>query len=164
MISLRVSTGTIAELDRRRKAVEKARLSLEDRKELMAKIKQDMVQEWAKDFQSGGDPAWAPTSASYQRTRIREGYSPTPTLRRSGALEANFYSQNQAGRINAASVTWNFRNAMGEAYPVSHHTGYTLGSSNVPARQLWDITGDDESRISKLVEDFVAQRLLAALG
>ena len=158
MVTMRVSSGTIAELDRRTKAAREAAISLEDRRELLIKIKEDQATRWAEDFLSGGDPAWAPTSASQQARRVRQGFSATPTLFRSGNTFDHFDMENRAGKVNAASITWNFQNREG-AYTVSHHTGYTLGRSSVPARQLWDITPEDEDLIVSDIEEFVMERI-----
>lgn len=162
MVTMRVSSGTIAELDRRTKAAREAAISLENRRELLLEIKKDQATRWAEDFMAGGDPAWAPTSPSQMARRIRQGYSPTPTLFRSGNTFDHFVQQNEAGKVNAASIRWDFHNREG-AYTVSHHTGYTLGGSAVPARQLWDITPEDEDLIVADIEEFVMERLSAFL-
>ena len=158
MVTMRVSSGTIAALDRRTKEVREAITSLDDRRELLQKIKKDQANRWAEDFMAGGDPPWPPTSTVQQARRIKEGYSPTPTLIRSGATLQHFISQNNQGRVNAASIRWDFSNKAG-AYTVSHHTGYNLGGSVVPTRQLWDIDPKDEEFIVRDIEEFVEERL-----
>lgn len=162
MITMRVSSGTIKALDRRSKAVRDAIGSLDDRRELLEGIKKDQAERWSEDFMEGSAGGWAPTSVSQQARRIKEGYSPTPTLIRSGATLEHFVRQNQQGRVNAASITWNFTNREG-AYTVSHHTGFNLGGSTVPARPLWDIDPEDEEHIVRDIEEFVQKRLFEFL-
>lgn len=157
-VKINVSTGTIQQLDRRYRGVREAIKNLDDRHKLLEEIKQGQVDRWAQDFMSGGDPEWTPTSPSQKERRVKQGFSPTPTLIRSGATMAHFFSQNEEGNVGAASITWSFSNRKG-AYTVSHHTGYGLGRSTIPSRMLWNLDSEDQDIIAEQIEEFVEAQL-----
>jgi len=160
VIQMRVADASIRALTQAAGNVERARLLLEDRRQLLIDIREQQAEEWREDFESQQGGEWAETSPFQQARRVQEGYSPTPTLRRSGATFDWFNTQNMRGRVNAASITWNFQNREG-AYTVSHHTGYTLGGSEVPARELWRLEAEDEDRIANDIEEWVASKLVS---
>lgn len=158
MITMRVNPASLREIGRLARRFENADQLLKDRRELLRTIRHEQSNEWAEDFMSQGNGEWEETSIFQQHRRVLQGYEPTPTLLRSGATFHWFNQQNRAGRVNAASITWNFMNREG-AYTVSHHTGYPLGGSYVPSRELWSLEGEDEDRIATQIEEWVAARL-----
>lgn len=158
MIRIRVNPASLREIGRLARRFENAEELLRDRRELLRTIRQEQAEQWAEDFMSQGNGEWEETSLFQQVRRLREGYSATPTLFRSGATFSWFNQQNLSGRVNAASITWNFQNREG-AYTVSHHTGYPLGGSWVPSRELWSLEAEDEDRISTQIDEWVTERL-----
>lgn len=137
---------------------------LRNRKELMDKLKETQVERWQANFESRGGEyeEWQETSPEYQAVRVAEGFSPTPTLERSGRLLTHFTSQNEAGKTNNSAVRWEFFNRVAGrrgAYTVSHHTGYQLGKGArkhpVPARVLWDLDNQDEDRGATEIENWI---------
>jgi hypothetical protein len=157
LISFRVNPASLRQIGRFARRIENGADLLEDRRELLKGVKQEMVQRWRDDFMSEGRGEWAPTSLFQQVRRVREGYSPTPTLFRSGATFNWFDASNRRGRVNAASITWNFANKEG-AYIVSHHEGYELGGNEVPSRDLWHLE-EYEEEIANDIEEWVAAKL-----
>jgi hypothetical protein len=157
IISFRVSSNTLRQFARAAKKLENADELLKDRRELLREIRQEQSERWAEHFMSEGSGEWDETSMFQQRRRVQEGYAPQPTLFRSGSTFSWFDAQNRRGRVNAASITWNFTNREG-AYTVSHHTGYDLGGSTVPARELWPLERY-EDEIADQIEEWVMDKL-----
>jgi phage gpG-like protein len=135
---------------------------VKNRKDVMQEIKQEQIDRWAENFQSFGaeyEP-WRETSKSYREQRVREGYASSPTLYRSGRTFAHFLQQNEAGQATNSAVNWSFTNRIAGrngAYTVSHHSGYQLGKSTVPARVLWDLDEEDEDRVEADLEQWLDQ-------
>jgi len=157
MISISVDTSQITDAIRR---VGKFISALQHRQDLNQMLKEEQNERWARNFESQGGEYedWQDTSMSYQQQRTREGFAPTPTLFRSGRTFLHFIVQNEAAGVSNNAVNWNFSNRIAGrngAYTVSHHTGYTLGGSTVPARLLWDLDEEDEDRGAADVEMWV---------
>lgn len=136
---------------------------MKNRSEIMRKIKRDQVSRWSANFLSEGaeyGKHWEPTSEN------TVGYSGR-TLYQTGGTYRFFMSLNEDGQVDNNSIEWGFYNAMngrGGQYPVSHHTGYNLGSSRVPARMLWDLDNQDEDRIEEDLSRWVMQVAERTIG
>lgn len=154
MISITVDTSEITDAIRR---IGRFISALQHREDLNQMLKEEQNERWARNFQSRGGEYedWAETSDFQQQRRVQEGYSPTPTLEMTGRTLQHFLSQNDEASITNSAVNWNFTNRIAGRdgqYTVSHHTGYRLGNSQVPARLLWDLDEEDEDRGEQDVE------------
>lgn len=136
---------------------------LRNRSEILRKVKSDQVRRWSANFLSEGaeyGKHWEPTSEH------TVGYSGR-TLYQTGGTYRYFMSLNNAGQVDNDDIEWEFYNAMngrGGQYPVSHHEGYSLGSSRVPSRMLWDLDPEDEDRIEQGIGRWVLQVAERTLG
>lgn len=135
---------------------------LEDRREPLQEVKERQIARWNRNYTSQGGEyqAWAPNAAATIRDRASRGYATFPPLQVTGRTLAHFRSQNEEGNVSASAIDWNFNNQPGGdrwASTVSHHTGYTLGRSRVPARMLWDLDRQDEDALQQTFEAFLSK-------
>ena len=135
---------------------------LERREDPLNEVKERQIQRWARNYASQGGEyqAWAPNAAATIRDRVSRGYAPAPTLLVTGRTLAHFQTLNEEGQVSASAIDWNFTNQPGGdrwASTVSHHTGYTLGRSRVPARMLWDLDRQDEDALQQTFEVYLSR-------
>lgn len=135
---------------------------LEDREEALERVKERQIERWQRNFASQGGEyqSWAPSAAATQASRMRRGFSPTPTLMVTGRTLAHFTQQNEEGSVSSSAINWNFENQpLGDrwASTVSLHTGYRLRGNRVPSRMLWDLDRKDEDALKEEFEEFIGE-------
>ena len=154
MITIRVVTHG---LDHVIKGVSAFIREMDNRKEVLQDIKEQQIERWATNFESEGGEydKWPESAMATQEYRTEEGMAPQPTLQRDGSLMTHFLAENQAGKVTNNAVNWEFTNSPPGGSTVSHHTGYVLNQSTIPARVLWDLDRKDEDRGQMEIEEWL---------
>lgn len=135
---------------------------LDRRQQPLQEVKERQIERWNRNYMSQGGEyqSWAPNAAATVRDRARRGYATFPPLIVTGRTLSHFQTQNEEGDVSASAIEWNFTNQPGGdrwASTVSHHTGYTLGKSRVPARMLWDLDRQDEDALKQAFEEYLTE-------
>ena len=153
---------------------------LEDRSDIMEKMKKRQVRRWETNFNTQGSiyGRWAPLSQfTISRRTIARGITP---LRDRNTLYPHFTAMNEAGEVSNDAVNWNFRNKgrdgsfggaqniLTQHFGLRDNRGRPLGPNvpmgPVPARTLWDFNEKDEDAGEKMLDQWVTRILNQFFG
>ena len=151
---------TLQTIENLRRSAQAFLHAMQDRREVLEKIKRRQISRWARNFDTQGSiyGPWPALSPSWTIPERRsEGYGAGPKLIRDGYLRAHFVRSNNEGQVTNQAVQWNFQNKY-DAWIVTHHEGMPNPLPNrkpIPARPLWDLDPEDEDAMVKIMDDWV---------
>lgn len=150
-----------------RKSLVKLRDSLHDLKPAFEKIKKRQIKRWDQNFTGEGRfyGNWAALEESTVIDRRNKGYGPRPILVRGGSLLGWVNEHNQAGKVAAQSVHWEFQGVSGGAGGASapfHSEGFynVAAGRDVHPRKIWDLNEDDEKNAEDEMNRYI-DRIIA---
>ena len=151
-------------IQRTKQKMERGLAKLEDRSDVMTKIKKRQIKRWENNFNTQGSiyTKWKDLAPSTRENRGRSAV----VLNETGGLFQHFVDINSKGEVGNDSVSWNIfnkRHGMGGSKgTLVHQFGFGPKGgfrSHVPARPLWQFDQRDEDAGAKMIEDYV-ERIL----
>lgn len=141
--------------------VREIRKELSNRRQVMQRSKNYMIQRWNLNMISMGGiygGGWKPNSS------WKEGSSQA-MMGNTGALISYFNTANAAGRVTQGSVAWTFQDDSSQ-FSVTHSEfgkkPNPLGKSHapIPRRQIWGLNAQDEKHIVRLIDVWIQEKVV----
>jgi phage gpG-like protein len=151
------------------KSMDRGMKKLNEREDLMTKLKSRQIKRWEANFNTQGSlyTRWEKLAPSTLRNRGRSAQ----TLYDTGGLYKHFVNINEKGEIGNDSVTWNVFNKRhgvgGSQGATVHQFGFGPRGgfmSSVPARPMWQFDQKDEDAGAKMIDQYVTRILRQHFG